>query len=145
MILLWLSLLAQPLPLTASLVVWSFGIPGFPGTPRNQTTTPNQTSQTSASRLDPAFSQDLRSQVSFKAPPATFGRDRSPGRSSVKAPPSCREPRPPVKAPPPPPPAAPSSASEARGGAEEVSDGQLWMGKIMNQCSYGWISMLLLW
>ncbi|CAL1140540.1 unnamed protein product [Cladocopium goreaui] len=84
------------------------------------------------------------SSVSFKAPPATFGRDRSPGRSSVKAPPSCREPRPPVKAPPPPPP-APSSASEARGGAEEVSDGQLWMGKIMNQCSYGWISMLLLW
>lgn len=54
------------------------------------------------------------SSVSFKAPPATFGtfgRDRSPGRSSVKAPPSCREPRPPVKAPPPPPP-APSSASE---------------------------------
>jgi hypothetical protein len=60
MILLWLSLLAQPLPLTASLVVWNgFGMPGFPGTPRNQNTTP-QTSQTSA-RLDPASSQDLRS------------------------------------------------------------------------------------
>ena len=59
------------------------------------------------------------SKVSFKAPPSTF-RDRSPLRSSVKAPPSCREaPRPPVKAPPPtapppmPPPAAPAMAEMA--------------------------------
>ena len=137
MILLWLSLLAQPLLLTASLVVWNgFGIPGFPGTCpakpnhhpqpnipyiRNIPKIPNIPNISIPIRPS---SQDLRSQVSFKAPPATFGRDRSPGRSSVKAPPSCREPRPPVKAPPPPPPAAPS-ASEARGGAE-VSGGQLW-------------------